>query len=417
MNKRNIFLATLVCLVFIFPSFVSAQALKPIRIGVVAVFSGPMAIHNQDILAAHKIATAEIMKAGGFQKRPVEFVIRDDGANPEQNGRYLRELITKGEVDWIFDGFSSACAVSAAAVAKEFKFPIFIWGTTGKVRIEDWNPYIFPILIPPYVEARGCAKILAEEMLKGIKSPKVYWISWDYEYGHDSHGPFMETIKKLIPDVQIVGEAWPRAGELDYGPFITHMMAVKPHAIMSTMWAGGAISLLKQGKAMGLWDISKLINMSQLAGTEYRLQLGKDIPEGTWSNAYEDPSWPDNEKHRKFYQAYYNFTGKNEPPRSLTAIGYYLPYLLDAAMRKAGTTDQQAVMKALEGTSIDSFWGPLAFRDFDHQLTLGLLWGPMKAKEGLPYLVFDTSRVKYVPGIDDFLTKEEWLAKRKAAGK
>lgn len=404
------------CLIILTQS--QSQSAETFKIGVVYPLSGAMALPCQSILTGHKIAAAEIMKAGGFQGKKVEFLVRDDAGNPELTTRYCRELITREKVDWIFAGYGSAVALAATAVAKQFKTPTFIFGgKTEKVTTEEWNEYTFRYQVTSTAEARAAADILGKVMLKNKKNAKVFWIAWDYEYSRSLYGPFMERLKQIRPDIKIVGESWTRTGETDYGPFLSYALTTKPDAVISTIWGGGSVSLLKQGKAMGLWDQAMLINTAEPASIEYRKAFGKSMPVGAWGNTYDDACWPQNEGQKQFYKAWYDFTGENEPPSGMASSGYYITYMVANAIKKAGTDKALPVVKAMKGMSIDTYWGRLTIRDFDHQVTSGQIWAPMIEKPGLDYLVLDRSRLTYAPCGKDLYTKEEWTAKRKAAQK
>jgi branched-chain amino acid transport system substrate-binding protein len=332
----------------------------------------------------------------------------------------MRELILREKVDWILTGTGSAISLAACAVAQEFKQPTFIMGGgTEKVTVEEWSPYIFRYRPTSGAEARAAAKIVAEHVIKDIKNPKIYWISWDYEYGWSLYRPFMAKIKELRPDVQIVGEAWPRIGETYYGPNIIHMMSVRPDVVVNAIWGGGAVAFLKQGTSTGLWDMTTLMSVAEFAGFEYRKTIGHEIPEETWGSAYDDPGWPNNEGHKKYYDLYYSFTGKSrdEPPATFVYPTYNMVRFINEGMKKAGTSDPMTVLKAMEGVELDTFQGRIKIRDFDHQVTSGYVWGPMIKKGDLPYLIMDPKRLSYVPIEDDLYTKEEWASRRKEAGK
>jgi hypothetical protein len=90
---------------------------------------------------------------------------------------------------------------------------------------------------------------------------------------------------------------------------------------------------------------------------------------------------------------------------------------INKGMQKAKTTDGPAVCRAMEGMPLDTFLGPIKIRDFDHQVTSGYIWGPAVKKEGLPYMVMDGKKMRYVAIEKDLYTKEEWMGKRKIAGK
>lgn len=404
------------CLIFF--TQVQSQAADTFKIGVVYPLSGAMALPCKSILTGHKIAADEIMKAGGFQGKKVEFLVRDDAGNPELTTRYCRELITREKVDWIFTGYGSAVALAGAAVAKQFKTPTFIFGgKTEKVTTEEWNKYTFRYQVTSTAEARAAADILGNVMLKDKKGARIFWIAWDYEYSRSFYDPFVERLKKIRPDIKIVGESWTRTGETDYGPFISYALTTKPDAVISTIWGGGCVSLLKQGQSQGLWDQAMLINTAEPASIEYRKAFGKSMPVGGWGNTYDDSCWPQNEGQKNFYKAWYDFTGENEPPSGMASSGYYITYMVANAIEKAGTDETMAVIKALEGMSIDTYWGRFTIRDFDHQVTSGQIWAPMIEEPGLDYLVLDKSKLVYVPCDKDLYTKEEWDAIRKAAKK
>jgi ABC-type branched-subunit amino acid transport system substrate-binding protein len=60
-----------------------------------------------------------------------------------------------------------------------------------------------------------------------------------------------------------------------------------------------------------------------------------------------------------------------------------------AAVEKAGSTDKEAVRKALEGLSIETPMGKLTIDAKTHQADTGQFWGPMKKKAGETYRVMD----------------------------
>jgi branched-chain amino acid transport system substrate-binding protein len=197
------------------------------------------------------------------------------------------------------------------------------------------------------------------------------------------------------------------------------MIAVKPHVVVNAIWSGGMVSFLKQGRARGLWDIAKLLSVGESASSEYRVALGLDMPEGHWANAYDAPEWPDNEAHRKLKDLYYNFTRKprTHPLPTLVSPGYYQVHLVNEAMKKAGTTEKEEVIKAMKGIELNHHLGPIKVRDFDHQITSHFVWFPMIKQEGVPYLVSDPKRIRLMNCEAELPTKEEWVEMRKKAGK
>jgi ABC-type branched-subunit amino acid transport system substrate-binding protein len=68
----------------------------------------------------------------------------------------------------------------------------------------------------------------------------------------------------------------------------------------------------------------------------------------------------------------------------------------EAAVKKAGSTDADKVIAALEGMTINTPVGPLTIDPKTHQANTGQFWGPMAKKDGVPYRVMNP--ISYYPG-------------------
>ena len=71
---------------------------------------------------------------------------------------------------------------------------------------------------------------------KGLKT----WMSCspDYAYGRDNTSLFLEYLKRFHPEVELVGETWPKLFQADYTENVTKILQVKPQALYSALWAG-----------------------------------------------------------------------------------------------------------------------------------------------------------------------------------
>jgi branched-chain amino acid transport system substrate-binding protein len=416
MLKRT--LAVSIGVLFVLGFVFSAQAQKPIKIGAVYTFTGAMAFLNENIVDGHALAVDEINKSGGLLGKKIEIIKRDDGGKADLATRYARELITREEVDLIVGGYGTIQAMALGAVASEFKRTTFIFGGHAtRITTEDWSPYHFRYAITTTAEGKTLAKVIAEEYLKGVENPKVYYMSWDFEFGRDVALYFIPAIKQLVPNVKVY-EGWPRVGETDYSPFISQILAYKPHVMANVIFAAGAVANLKQCAQMGVFQQTKLASACVVASNEYRKVLGDAIPEGTWSWCYDDEAWPKNAEQAKFYEKYRKWKGTSEPiVPSHVWPAYNMIKLWEAGVKKAGTTDSKAVCKAMEGIKIDTYNGPVWIRDFDHQVVSGHIWGPMVKKPGSASYILDPQKTRRIPVEPYLFTKEEWQKARKAAGK
>lgn len=404
--------------IFVLPVQAKDQDQKPIKIGAVYTFTGAMAFLNEGIVNGHLLAIDEINRSGGLLGRKIVLIKRDDAGKADVTTRCARELIMREGVDFIVGGYGTIQAMALSAVAADFKVPIFIFGGhSTRITTEDWSPYHFRYSITTSAEGRTLAKIIAEEYLKGIKNPKVYYETWDFEFGRDVYKYFMPAIKQYVPNVTLY-EGWPRVGETDYSPFISQILAYKPDVLAHVIFAGGAVANLKQCAQMGVFKNTKLASASVVASNEYREVLKDSIPLGSWSWCYDDENYPRSAEQKKFYDNYRKWKGttKRVVPSHVWPA-YNMIKLYEAAVKKAGTTQSDKVCKAMEGIKINTYNGPVWIRDFDHQVVSGHIWGPLVKKPGSDEIILDPNKARFVPVEPYLFTKAEWKAARKAAGK
>ncbi|HSC99569.1 MAG TPA: ABC transporter substrate-binding protein, partial [Casimicrobiaceae bacterium] len=113
---------------------------QPVKIGVVAEFSGPFADYGTQIHNGMK--TYLKMNGDTFGGRKIEIITRDTtGAAPEVAKRLAQELITRDNVD-ILAGFGlTPNALAVAPVDAEAKKPMVIMNAATSV-ITTRSPYI-----------------------------------------------------------------------------------------------------------------------------------------------------------------------------------------------------------------------------------------------------------------------------------
>ena len=105
-----------------------AWAAKPIKIGHVNTFSGPLAALGEQGKWGLMVAVNRINAAGGINGRMIEVLDRDDAFKPAQAVREGEKLILKDEVDVITGVSSSGICVQLAPLVERFD-TLFVLGT------------------------------------------------------------------------------------------------------------------------------------------------------------------------------------------------------------------------------------------------------------------------------------------------
>ena len=126
---------TLMALAFALPAVVltaNAQptAVVPVRIGVVGPLTGASADFGVPMLNGIQLAVDEINAVGGYLGRPLELVIKDDTASPDQGRKVSQEMLSEKVVAAI--GFcNTGVALKAIDLFQEAKTPIIVPCASG----------------------------------------------------------------------------------------------------------------------------------------------------------------------------------------------------------------------------------------------------------------------------------------------
>ena len=228
----------------------AALAEKPIKIGLIDCYTGGAAAFTKPALIAWQMVIDEFNANGGLNGRKIELITRDSKFKADEAVAHARELILKERVDFLAGTISSSAALAVSEFARKKK-KIFMVHISRSHRItgEKGHKYLF----------RGCPSAAIEGIAGGYYAAskpfkKWYIIGDDYEYGHSIADNFWKGLTKFKPEVEKVGEVWPKLKETDYTPYLTALMAKKPEAVYAAFGASGLISFMKQAKLFGLFD-------------------------------------------------------------------------------------------------------------------------------------------------------------------
>ena len=363
-----------------------AEAQKPIKVGFPMILSGPGALFGEPALKGGQMYVDELNAKGGVLGRKIELVPRDTKGNADEAVRVSRELILKENVDFLVGTLTSAEGPAVSVVAKENKIVFIapIPKTDQLTAADKLHPYVFRVASTTTIEGRTAAELIAKWNVK-----RVATISPDYAYGQDVTKAFVEYMKKIKPDAEIVDQQWPKLGEADYTPFINAQMAKKPEAVFSSLWGGHFVTFAKQAKPLGYFDAIKynFFGAGEAASPETTKTMGADYPVGIWGNSYDAFYWTEGPPAHREYVARVSKYLKDEYPSSWAIQGYIGMHALAEAIKKAGSTDSDKVSTALLGLTIDTPHGKLTLRAKDHQANRAQIYGKTVKDPKYPFAI------------------------------
>ena len=353
-----------------------AQA--PIRIGEINSYKAQAAFLDP-YRKGMDLAVEEINAAGGVNGRKIEIVIRDDGGNPGDAVRNAEELVSREKVDFIIGGFLSNIGVALTDFAKQNK--IFFLASeplTNKIVWDGGNRYTFRLRPSTYMQV----SMLIPE---AVAQKKKRWalVYPNYEYGQSAVATFKTLLKAKQPDVEFVSDQATPLGKIDAGVVTQAIADAQPDAIFNVLFGADLGKFVREGNTRDLFKGKTVVSL--LTGEpEYIDPLKDEAPVGWYVTGYP---WyaiktPEHEKFLAAYQKKFN-----DYPRIGSIVGYTTILGAAAAVKKAGATDTESMIKAAEGLEFQSPFGKVTFRKQDHQSTLGAYVGTTALKDGKGIMV------------------------------
>ena len=133
---------------------------------------------------------------------------------------------------------------------------------------------------------------------------------------------------------------------------------------------------VREGNTRGLFEGKTVLSL--LTGEpEWLLPLKDEVPEGWTVTGYP---WDEitEPKHKAFVDAYR--AKYNDTPRLGSLLGYMVVYMIRDTIERAGSTETEAIIKALEDAKFDTVVGPVTMRGIDNQSTMGAWVGKLVLK-------------------------------------
>jgi branched-chain amino acid transport system substrate-binding protein len=408
MKRSMLCLFSIICAIVLLHTSFSFAA-DTIKIGVVDAYTGGAAPMCLDNLNGFKMAVDAVNAKGGVLGKKIVYVVRDDKFKPDVSLAMAKELVMKEKVDILVGTISSAAALAVSDFAKKEKIPFICTGAKSeKITGEKGHRYVFQTDENTAMPGKAMAQVLA-------KKPYIkYWIAGDdMEYGHAITDAVWNNLKALNPKVQLLGQSWWKVGETDFGPYITAIMSAKPDFLILGNSGASVIGFQKAAKATGL---SQVVPLYQHTAIDLTILLGNGLegPEGVYGTAgylFYYPETPENKAFIAEYRKVYN-----KYPTQPSFYGYVTGEFIAKAYQKAGSTNKEKFIDALEGMVLENTAvGRLELRKCDHQIMLPTFVGVTKKVPEYNEFLIATDIVTVSPR--DGLPSCEQVLKTRAAAK
>ena len=359
----------------------SAQAQGPIKIGLVQGISGPFEAYAKQVVTGFKLgleyATGGKLELGG---RKIELLVEDDQLKPDVAKRLVTKLYADDKVDLVVATTSSAAALAVLPVAAEFKKVLIVEpAVADSITGEHWNRFIFR------TGRNSGQDAIANALAVAKPGVSIATIAQDYAFGKDGVAAYKAAVEKL--GAKIVHEEYTPRDATDFtAPIQKIIGALKDKQgpkYVFVIWAGKGgpypqlvanrldkygITLSASGNLLDVMKGMKAMNLDGSVGGTYYY--------------YELPKNPVNDWLVKEHQARFK-----EPPDFFTCGGFAAAMAAVTAIQKAGGTDAEKLIAAMEGMEFATPKGKMIFRKDDHQALQTMYSIKLLAKPDVAWLV------------------------------
>ena len=364
---------------------------ESLQVGVTAFLTGPASVFGVPAQDAAEIMAEQINANGGIQGVPIQLNFIDEGAGAEVLTNEYRRQVENG-ADAMLASISSGNCKTIAPLAEDLQVLNIMWdcGTQTIFEQGDYN-YVFRS------QAHAGTEMLATVAYLLKTKPDfqtIAVVNQDYAWGRDSWDIFSAALKALKPDVEVVGEFFPKFGSPDFSTEISRLQAIQPDVILSTSWGGDLDTFVQQASQRGLTNTSTFVLPLAESSLE---RLGAALPSGHIVGARGDHYWNhperrDDEDFQTFMAAFEEKTGN----KAIYPVFHMSQGLaaLQAAYDKAAEANggnwpsQDQVIAAMEGLEFQGLGRPVTLRE-DHQGIEAQLLGMSVQGGELPFATLE----------------------------
>ena len=328
-----------------------ALAADPIKIGVPVGLSGANSVVAPSVVQSAELAVEEINAKGGVLGRKLELEVADDASGAAGAQKAFDALIFQKKVNVLISMETSAARNAGLPIVARGKTP-YIY--TSFYEGKSCSPYLY---VNAWVPDQQVPPIV-DYFNKEKKAKSYFLIGSDYAFGRGMLGFTKTYIEKT--GGKVVGEEYLPMDGSDWTSIISKLKASGADALI-TSTAGGApnVTLTKQLRAAGV-----TLPYGNLAVDEGTANgMGADAAGIYLSASYV--TGIDTPANKTFLASMAKkFGAELKTPNDLSVPQYEAVYAYKAAVEKAGSTDQDKVLKALAEVSVE---GPRGTIKMDKQ--------------------------------------------------
>jgi branched-chain amino acid transport system substrate-binding protein len=324
---------------------------EPLRIGLIATYSGPYADYGRQFDAGVALYLKE--HGGKIGGRSVEIIKKDTaGPAPDVAKRLAQELVVRDKVNLLAGLDFSPNAYAVAAIATQAKIPTLVMNAASS-GITNASPYVARLSFTVQQVTDPMARWMVKQGFK-----EAYTVVADYAPGVDAETAFKKAF--TAEGGKVVGEVRTPMNNPDFSAYVQRIKDAKPKAVFFFFPSGVMPpAFLKVWKERGMDEAGiKLFATGEATDDSY-LEATGDVALGLVTSHHYSFAHA-SAKNQKFVSDFAAEFGAKLRPSYFAVTAYDTMAAIDLALAKTkGDLSGDKFIEALKGLSFESPRGPI----------------------------------------------------------
>ncbi len=333
-------------------------AADTIKLGVAGAHSGDLASYGLPSVNAAQLVVKNINAAGGILGKQVELLVEDDVCKPEVAGNTATKLVSDG-ADLILGHICSGATKAALGFYKDAQIVTMSPSATNPdLTLSGDYPNFFRTIPHDAKQAELQVEFATKKL--GVKTVAILHDKGDYGKGQ------AELAKKYFEEagVKVVLFEGVTPGAVDYSAIVTKVRREKPELVV---WGGYHPEASKIVTLMRKKKMDTLFMGADGVKDDTFIKVAGKYAEGVYATGPMDiSSNPLAQQAKKEHQDAFG-----SDPGAFFDAAYAAAQAMLNAVEKAGSTDYDAVVKALRTEYVDTPLGKIKFDDMGDAMGIG----------------------------------------------
>lgn len=324
----------------------NAGSTDPIIIGGVGPLTGDISMYGEPAMNGAALAFEQM---GSILGREVKFIVTDNKGAMEETLNMYNKLVNNDKAVAVIGAVVSANSKALAEKSQADGIPV-ITPTGTALNVTETGPNIFRACFVDPFQGQVMA-LFATKSLNAKTAAVIVNTGEDYSNGLAEN--FVSTFNANGGEV-VIQESY-GLDDKDFKAQLTKIAEKKPDVLFIPDYYKTVSLMAAQIKELGI--TATLLGADGWDGVLSTVSDPALVEGAFYCNHYSSESTDPNVQN--FIKDYKEKYGKD--PNSFAALGYDAAKIMAAAIEKAGSTDKEAIIKALNETDVTSVTGHIKY--------------------------------------------------------